>query len=250
MGPALDQFCSGTFSACVAWVWHNEHQARWYIPNPRGATQNLMVRSCCWRHHRAESQRAEGSSWHSPANLMPTTYLIVLQGALHGTGITSHHQLKGTSEVLSKWSSEWMCIVWYETASEVKEWRLGSTQNRQSLSPGSGLERQTFFYPNTNKSLQVIEILKNKTKPWQQKTSNVSLLLLDVYTVILLPHRNLLLRLANSSPCAVHNKQDEILGWCSNKYVSIRACILNWFQVSWIFVSITYLVSLSFLHYL
>lgn len=104
MGPALDQSCSGTFSACVAWVWHTECQTWQYIPNPRGATQNLKVRSCCWRHHRAESQRAEESSGHSPANLMPTTYFTVLEGALHGTRITCHHQLK--KKQVKSWASE------------------------------------------------------------------------------------------------------------------------------------------------
>ena len=94
--------------------------------------------------------------------------------------------------------------------------------NLQYLSPGPGLERQTFLYPNTNRCLQMTEILKKKTQ--QQKTSNVSFLPLNVYTVILLPHRYLLLRPANSCPCAVHNKQDGILGCCSNRYVSIKVC--------------------------
>lgn len=98
--------------------------------------------------------------------------------------------------------------------------------NLQCLSPGPGLERQTFLYPNTNKCLQMTEIFlkKSKTKPQQQKTSNVSFLPLNVYTVILFSHRNLLLRPANSCPCAVHNKQDGILGCCSNSYVSIKVC--------------------------
>lgn len=214
MGLALDQSCSGTFSACVAWVWHNECQTWQSIPNPHGTTQNLLVWPYCWRHHRAESQKAEELSWYSPANLMPTTYFIVLEGALHGTGITSHHQSWGTSELFD------MCIIWYETA-------MSRTEEYDPYKPAipfpwARIRKANLPLP---KHKQVFTNDWNiKKKPQQQKTSNVSFLPLNVYTVILLPHRYLLLRPANSCPCAVHNKQDGILGCCSNRYVSIKIC--------------------------
>lgn len=84
------------------------------------------------------------------------------------------------------------------------------------------------------------------TNKQTNKPSNFNFHFLDVYTVTLFPHRNFLLRIANSSPCAVHNKQDEVLNCCSIKYRSLRACIAQLPHVLCIFVSIIYLVPCPF----